>query len=103
MYAAPRKKAIILVGDGKPNAKAFPQYSNSDLENLANASADLAYSKDISVFPVFYNEKQDASAAAFFDSLKRGEGTYHETPDPTLLTDLLLDVCNGMLPLRLVR
>ncbi len=99
----PKKKAIVIIGDGKPNAKAFPQYTNTDLEVLANQSADLADSKDISVFSVFYNETGSTSGTVFFEGLTRGEGNYHETPDPTQLTDLLLEICNDQLPLRLVR
>ncbi len=101
--APPKKKAIVIVGDGEPNAKAYPQYSNNDLKVLANQSADLADSKDISVFTVFYNEGGSGSGTAFFEGLTRGDGDFHETPDPTLLTDLLLQICNSQLPLRLVR
>ncbi len=87
------KRAMVIVSDGKPNARAFPEYSDADLENLAIASADTAWAEEIHVSVMFYDDSNDDVAADFLSSLVRGEGIFMRTLDPTDLPDLMVDVC----------
>ena len=96
-------QAMVIVSDGAPYCKAPAcTTSTQDLRDQAVAAADAAEAAGISVFTVLYNENSDPDATSFLQGLVRGDGTFHETPDPTLLTDLLEQVCNATLPLRLV-
>ena len=100
----PRKRAMIIVSDGEPNCRRpVCGSSTQDLRNQAVARANDADAAGISVFTVLYNQGHSQGASNFLSSLTRGEGTFHETPDPTRLTDLLETICNAQLPLRLVQ
>ena len=100
----PRERAMIIVSDGAPNCKSPAcTTSTQDLRDQATALADQAADEGISVFTVLYNENHSSGATNFLSSLVRGQGTFHETPDPQRLTDLLEQVCNAQLPLRLVQ
>lgn len=103
-------QAIIVVGDGDPNARDAAQpydgscsgdCNNADLERIAVEQANAADALEISVYTVFFDENNDAAAAAFFESLVRGNGKALRTPDPAELPNLLLDICSE-LPLRMV-
>ena len=100
----PSERAMIIVGDGSPNCRSPAcTTSTQDLRDQAVALADAADAEGISVFAILYNENHSQNASNFLSSLVRGQGTFHETPDPTKLTDLLEQVCNAQLPLRLVQ
>ncbi len=100
----PRKRAMIVVSDGEPSCRRPAcRTSTQDLRNQAVARADAAAAAGISVFTVLYNENHSQGASNFLESLIRGDGTFHETPDPRRLTDLLETICNAQLPLRLVQ
>ena len=92
-----------MVSDGEPSCRR-PGCGTNDqyLRDQAVARANDADAAGISVFTVLYNENHSQGASNFLDSLTRGDGTFHETPDPQRLTDLLETVCNAQLPLRLV-
>lgn len=100
------KKAIVIVSDGQPNADpkgSHPKLNNQQLASLALDYADEAADQDISVFSVFYDDADDDEAAEFLESMTRGIGTFHRTPDPKELGALLSDVCSALVPsLRLV-
>ena len=96
------KQAMVIMGDGLPNAKG-PNVgmTNAELMEIARQQADRAEASDISVYTVFYDETNDDSAAAFFEDLTRGDGTFLRTPDAESLPELFESLC-AQLPLRLV-
>ncbi len=98
------KQALVLVGDGAPNASwkgSHPSMSTSQISNLAVTWADNADAAGISVFVVFFDERNDNRAATYMASLVRGDGIFLRTPDPTELPNLLLQIC-AQLPQKLV-
>lgn len=96
-------RAMVILGDGLPNAKG-PNvgFTNAQLTAQAVQQADIAESNDISVYTVFYDEDNSDTAAAFFESLVRGEGEALRTPDPAVLPDLFASLC-AEVPPRLVQ
>jgi Flp pilus assembly protein TadG len=98
-----RPRAIIIVSDGQPNS-SLPGYTTKDLANWAVKSADKAAASDISIFTLFFSGNDtSAGAAAFLAGLVRGEGTAHETPDPTEIATELQEICLEGLSLMLVQ
>ncbi len=96
------RRAIVLVGDGKPtHSNNGPNLSAAQLTSLARTWADNAAAADISVFVVFFDQNNDTTASTFMESLVRGDGIYLKTPNPSSLPDLLLTIC-AQLPTQLV-
>jgi Flp pilus assembly protein TadG len=110
-------QAIVIVGDGEPNATNAAQslYSesdyyglcghncnNRDLEAMANAAADEAAAKGYDVYVVFYNEGNNPNPERFFEGLVRGNGKFRSTPNSDELEDMMFDLCNSFRDLQLV-
>ena len=110
-------QAIVIVGDGRPNARNNAQgfYPESDyygvcggncsdgeLAQMAILAADEADSKDYDVFVVFYDEENDDDAAEFFEGLVRGAGQFRRTPNSDELEEMMFELCTGFMDLRLV-
>ncbi len=103
-------QAIVIVGDGKPNARDIAQgfypesdyygvcggsCDNSDLEWMANLAANEASDKGYDVYVLFYDEDDDAGAALFFEGLVRGTGKFRRTPNSEELDDMMFDLCTN--------
>ena len=85
---------MIIVGDGAPNAKGPNDgKTNQQLKDEAVAFADQAAASGVSIFTIFYDQNNDDTAAAFFESLVRGDGEALRTPDPAQLPELFEAVC----------
>ena len=96
-------RAMVILGDGAPNASGPNSHlTNQDLINHANGVADKAEDSDISIYTIFYDEKNDDAGATFFEDLVRGEGEALRTPDSADLPELFASLC-AKLPLRLVQ
>jgi Flp pilus assembly protein TadG len=110
-------QAIVIVGDGRPNARNNAQgfYPESDyygvcggncsdgeLAQMAILAADEADSKDYDVFVVFYDEENDDDAAEFFEGLVRGAGQFRRTPNSDELEEMMFELCTGFMDLQLV-
>jgi hypothetical protein len=110
-------QAIVIVGDGKPNARDIAQVfypesdyygvcggscNNSELQQMANLAADEAFGKDYDVYVLFYDENNDDAAAAFFEGLIRGSGQFRRTPNSDELDELMFDLCTSFMDLQLV-
>ena len=96
-------RAMIIVGDGAPNASGpNAAMTNDELKNIARQQADAAAARDISVYTIFYDENNDNAAATFFEGLVRGDGQALRTPDPTQLTEMLEEIC-AEVPAHLVQ
>lgn len=112
-------QAIVIVGDGEPNATSgaqglYPESDyyglcggnhncdNTELKQMANAAADEAAAKGYDVYVLFYNEDNDASAEAFFQGLVRGSGKFRSTPNSDELDEMMFDLCNSFRDLQLV-
>jgi hypothetical protein len=96
-------RAMVIVGDGAPNAKGpNAGLTNDQLKDIARQQADVAAAKDVSVYTIFYDQNNDDSAAAFFEDLVRGDGKALRTPDPAQLPDMLEEIC-AQVPPRLVQ
>jgi hypothetical protein len=110
-------QAIVIVGDGRPNARNnaqgfYPESdyygvcggncSNGELAQMANLAADEAESKDYDVFVVFYDENNDDVAAEFFEGLVRGAGQFRRTPNSEELEEMMFELCSGFRDLQLV-
>ena len=105
-------QAMILVSDGKPNARAAAQpydgscggdCTNADLEAMAVQAADDAWAQGIDVYTVFFDDSNDDNAAAFLESLVRGEGKFFRTPDPDQMSILMFEICTENVGISLVR
>ena len=97
-----RPRAIIIVSDGQPNS-SLKGYTDKDLANWAVKSADKAAAADISIFTLFYSGNDSTSGAAqFLASLVRGDGTAHQTPNPSDIETELQEICLEGLSLMLV-
>lgn len=110
-------QAIVIVGDGRPQALPHAQVfypesdyyslcdgdcSNLDLAQMAVLAADEAESKGYDVYVVFYDEENDDDAAEFFESLVRGAGQFRRTPNSDELEDMMFDLCTNFTELKLV-
>lgn len=110
-------QAIVIVGDGRPQAlpsaqSFYPESdyysvcggdcSNSDLAQMAVLAADEANSKGYDVYVVFYDEENDDAAAEFFQSLVRGSGKFRRTPNSRDLKDMMFELCTNQTELKLV-
>ena len=96
-------RAMVVLGDGAPNASGpNANFSNDDLKAHAVQQANIADANDISVHTVFYDENDDDTGAAFFESLVRGSGEAHRTPDAEDLPEVFASLCS-QIPPRLVR
>jgi|CXWL01.1.fsa_nt_gi Flp pilus assembly protein TadG len=96
-------QAIVLVTDGMPNS-GIPGYSDADLVNWAEDSADKADALGISIFTLFYSGNDGTLGANdFLAGLIRGEGTAHETADPAEIGEKLQDICRSGLKAMLVQ
>jgi hypothetical protein len=110
-------QAIVIVGDGRPNARnnaqgLYPESdyygvcggncSDGELAQMANLAADEAESKDYDVFVVFYDEDNDDDAAEFFEGLVRGAGQFRRTPNSEELEAMMFELCTGFMDLQLV-
>jgi Mg-chelatase subunit ChlD len=99
LSANSRGQAIVLVTDGMPNAEAGgcgPGNTDAALANYATQQAIGCASAGISIFCIFYNDDNVAGSATYLASLVRGEGIFLQTPDPTQLPDLLLQICDAL-------
>jgi Flp pilus assembly protein TadG/Mg-chelatase subunit ChlD len=104
VFAAPDaegapNRAIILVSDGRPETSEtrVPQIQTAVLRQMAIDSADRVEEAGISLFTVLYNQSNVAAEADFLASLVRGDGAAFDTPDATLLPELISRVC-ALLP-----
>ena len=88
--AAGVKRAIVLVSDGEPNP--------TSRKPAAITAADRANTNGISVFTVFYNRDNSATARTFLASLARGEGIALSTPIASQLPALLQQLCTDYAP-----
>ncbi len=110
-------QAIIIVGDGRPNAEPNAQgfydeseyygvcggnCSDNELGQMAILAADEAFSKGYDVFAIFYDEENDNTASDFYESLIRGNGTYHRVPNSEDLEEEMIDLCGKASVLQLV-
>jgi hypothetical protein len=110
-------QAIVIVGDGKPqalpNAQSFyPESdyygvcggdcSSSELGEMATLAANEAFSKGYDVYAIFYDEENDDVASDFYESLIRGSGQYRRTPNSDELEEMMFDLCNSLMDLQLV-
>lgn len=110
-------QAIVIIGDGKPQATPWAQgfYSESDyysvcggscsdseLAEMANRAADEAESKGYDLYAVFYDEDNDDDAAEFYENLVRGSGQFRRTPNSEDLEEMLFDLCTNFKDLQLV-
>jgi len=110
-------QAIVIVGDGEPNATnaaqslypesdyyslCGPNCNNRDLEAMANAAADEAEAKGYDVYVVFYNETNNPNPERFFEGLVRGNGQFRSTPNSDELDEMMFDLCNSFRDLQLV-
>jgi len=110
-------QAIVIVGDGKPNASSsakdyYPEsdyYSvcgnncnNKELAEMANLAANEAEAKGYDVYVVFYDEDNDDKAAEFFEGLVRGAGQFRRTPNSEDLEEMMFDLCTSFTDLQLV-
>ena len=92
-------RAMVILGDGLPNAKGPNAHlTNDQLKAHAVQQSDVAAANGISVFTVFYDEDNSDTAAAFFESLIRGDGKALRTPEPTELPELFEDLCAQVAP-----
>jgi Flp pilus assembly protein TadG len=110
-------QAIVIVGDGKPNARGVAQgyypesdyygvcggnCNNRELEQMANLAADEAEAKGYDVYVVFYDEDNNNDAADFFEGLVRGTGQFRRTPNSDELEEMMFDLCASFKDLQLV-
>ena len=110
-------QAIVIVGDGRPNARAIAQglypesdyygvcggnCNNSELSQMANLAADEAEAKGYDVYVVFYDEDNNNDAADFFEGLVRGTGQFRRTPNSDELEEMMFDLCASFKDLQLV-
>jgi len=97
-----RAPAMIIVSDGMPQS-SLPGYTDDDLADWANDSANDADALGISIFTLFYSGNDGrAGAAEFLAGLVRGNGTAHETPDPDDIANQLHEICLEGLTVMLV-
>jgi len=102
-------RVIILITDGQPEccttsgtnvtcstSGACPDARAQYGIDMANAAA----AADISIFTVSFGSS--ASQAAYNASLARGIGTGYNTPDPTQLASILVQIA-GTIPIALVK
>jgi nitric oxide reductase activation protein len=102
---SPGGRVIVLVSDGEPNADSkgsHPTLNNTQLLTLAQQRADDAWADGIHLYVVFFNQSNDAAAAAKLRTLARGKGDFVQVTDAALLPAALRNVTKR-LPLRLVR
>lgn len=85
-----RKRAIILVSDGEPNP--------TNLKPAAIAAANAAALQGLSVFTIFFDRDNNATARTFLASLVRGEGIALSTPNAAQLSALVTTLCTGHAP-----
>lgn len=96
-------KAIVLVTDGMPSS-SLKGYTDSDLKIWAEASADKAHAQGISIYTLFYSgNDKTIGAEDFLAGLVRGQGTAHETADPSEIGDKLQEICKDGMKAMLVQ
>ncbi len=110
-------QAIVIVGDGKPqamwNAQQFysesdyygvcgGNCSSSELAEMANLAADEAESKGYDLYAIFYDEENDDVAADFYEGLIRGNGQFRRTPNSEELDEMMFELCTNFMDLQLV-
>ncbi len=94
-------KAIILSSDGESNASAYGQhpsskYTDTQLNTLAQNTADAAWSDGISVYVVFYYHGSDTGAdTSLLQSLVEGNGTFIEVSNPSQVPTALESLFHG--------
>lgn len=87
------RRAIILVSDGEPNS-SLKGYTTSDLKKWAIQSAETADQMGISIFTFFFSGNDAAPGASqYLASLAKGQGTAHETPNPSDIETELEQIC----------
>ncbi len=111
-------QAIVIVGDGKPQAMSNAQVfysasdyygvcggscSSSELGEMATLAANEADSKGYDVYAIFYDEDNDDVAAAFYEGLIRGSGQFRRTPNSDELDEMMFELCTSFMDLQLVR
>ncbi|HVT89059.1 MAG TPA: pilus assembly protein TadG-related protein [Tepidisphaeraceae bacterium] len=105
-YTSNNMKTMIIVSDGEPTQDSDGQHPSMNAAQLlaqANADADTAWNTyKISVYVVFWNETNDATAAANLATLKRGNGTFISISDPNQLPVALGNIAKS-LPTQLVQ
>jgi Flp pilus assembly protein TadG len=110
-------QAIVIIGDGKPNAMNNAQrfYSESayyglcggrcsstELRAMAIEAANEADAKGYDVYAIFYDEENDDVAAQFYEDLVRGSGQFKRTPNSDELDEMMFELCTGFADLELV-
>ena len=84
-------KAILICSDGESNASAngqhpSSQYTDAQLNTLAQTTAAAAWAQGISVYVVFYYHGSDTDAdTALLQSLVQGNGTFTMTTNASTL------------------
>jgi len=112
-------QAIVVVGDGRPqamsNAQSFyPEsayYSthcgggdctSDNLKQMAFDAANEADAKGYDVYTIFYDEMNDDVAAQFYEDLVRGAGQFRRTPNSEELEEMMFELCTSFMDLQLV-
>ncbi len=91
-------KAIVVSSDGASNADSngqHPGYSDTQLDALAQSTADAAWAQGISVYVLYYNHGGSSYDEALLQSLVRGKGIYLEVTDPTQLSTALVSLLHA--------
>ena len=69
---------------------------------MAILAADEAFTKGYDVFAIFYDEENDDTASDFYESLIRGNGTYHRVLNSEDLEAEMIHLCGKASVLQLV-
>ena len=88
-------KAIVVSSDGASNSDSngqHPAYSDTQLDTLAQSTADAAWAQGISVYVLYYNHGGTSYDETLLQSLVRGKGIYLEVTDPTQLSTGLVSL-----------
>ena len=88
-------KAIILISDGSPccNSNTLPRRA------AALDAADYAWDNDVHLWSVAY--MNGGGDFGFLQELVRGYGVAFETPDPSELEEIMIEIANSI-PIVLV-
>ncbi len=89
-------QATLMVSDGRP---CCGEPKTSDRKAAALAAADLAWENDIHIWSVAY--MNGGGSFAFLQSLVRGNGVAYETPDPSELEGIMIEIA-ASIPVVLV-
>lgn len=90
--ASSNVRSIVLVSDGQcvpENGNDHPGLTAEELLAKANEDADIAWSKKIHVYVVFWDSDNDPVAAANLSTLIRGEGEFLHVTDVNSLASAI--------------